>query len=80
MNLCIDVGNTTIGVGFFKEELIKKIVFTIDLKRTKDEYISVIKRTFKENDFDVKDVSHIIISSVVPSINGPLSNALKEVF
>ena len=41
---------------------------------------SSFKRTFKENDFDVKEVSHIIISSVVPSINGPLSNALKEVF
>ena len=81
MNLCIDVGNTTIGVGFFKEEeLIKKIVYTIDLKRTKDEYISVIKRTFKENDFDVKDISNIILSSVVPSINGQLSLALEEVF
>ena len=81
MNLCIDVGNTTIGVGFFKEEkLLKKIVYTIDLKRTKDEYISVIKRTLKENDFDVKDFKHIILSSVVPSINTPLRLALKEIF
>ena len=81
MNLCIDVGNTTIGVGFFKEEkLLKKIVHTIDLKRTKDEYVSVIRRTLKENDFDVKDINHIILSSVVPSINNPLRLALKEVF
>ena len=81
MNLCIDVGNTTIGVGFFKEEkLLKKIVYTIDLKRTKDEYISVIKRTLKENDFDVKDFKHIILSSVVPSINTSLRLALKEIF
>ena len=81
MNLCIDVGNTTIGVGFFKEEqLLKKIVFTIDLKRTKDEYISVIKRTLLENSFEEEDVKNIILSSVVPSINGELSLALKEVF
>ena len=81
MNLCIDVGNTTIGVGFFKEEqLIKKIVYTIDLKRTKDEYISVIKRAFSENGFDVKEINNIILSSVVPSINGQLSLALREVF
>ena len=81
MNLCIDVGNTTIGVGFFKEEqLLKKIVYTIDLKRTKDEYISVIKRTFSENNFDKKDVKNIILSSVVPSINGELSLALREFF
>ena len=81
MNLCIDVGNTTIGVGFFKEEkLLKKIVHTIDIKRTKDEYISVIRRTLKENDFDVKDINRIILSSVVPSINNPLRLALKETF
>ena len=81
MNLCIDVGNTTIGVGFFKEEeLIKKIVYTIDLKRTKDEYISVIVRTLKENDFDVNVIDNIILSSVVPSINGELIRALEEIF
>ena len=81
MNLCIDVGNTTIGVGFFKEEqLLKKIVYTIDLKRTKDEYISVINRALKENDFDVKEINNVILSSVVPSINGPLTRAIEEVF
>ena len=81
MNLCIDVGNTTIGMGFFKEEkLIKKIVLTIDLKKTKDEYISVLKRTLYENDFDVKDIKSIILSSVVPSINGQLKMALVDLF
>ena len=81
MNLCIDVGNTTIGMGFFKEEkLIKKIVLTIDLKKTKDEYISVLKRTLHENDFDVEDIKNIILSSVVPSINGQLKMALVDLF
>ena len=81
MNLCIDVGNTTIGMGFFKEEkLIKKIVLTIDLKKTKDEYISVLKRTLHENDFDVKKIQNIILSSVVPSINGQLKMALVDLF
>ena len=81
MNLCIDVGNTTIGMGFFKEEkLIKKIVLTIDLKKTKDEYVSVLKRTLHENDFDVEDIKNIILSSVVPSINGQLKMALVDLF
>ena len=81
MNLCIDVGNTTIGMGFFKEEkLIKKIVLTIDLKKTKDEYISVLKRTLDENSFDVKGIKNIILSSVVPSINGQLKMALVDLF
>lgn len=81
MNLCIDVGNTTIGVGFFKEEkLLKKLTITVDLKKTNDEYLSLLKRTLKENDFDAKDVSSIIFSSVVPSVNGPFLLALEELF
>ena len=81
MNLCVDVGNTTIGVGFFKEEkLLKKIVYTIDLKRTKDEYVFAIQRCLKENGFDVNEINNIILSSVVPSVNGALSMALNEVF
>ena len=81
MNLCIDVGNTTIGLGFFKEEkLIKKLVYTVDLKKTKDEYLSVLNRTLLENKYDVADFQHIIFSSVVPSINEPLIEALEELF
>lgn len=81
MNLCIDVGNTTIGVAFFNEEAIaKRLTYTVNLKKTSDEYESVINRTLKENDFDVNDIHNIILSSVVPSINDPLIIALRDVF
>ena len=81
MNLCIDVGNTTIGVGFFKEEkLLKRLTFTVELKKTSDEYESVIRRTLKENDLDAKEISGIILSSVVPSISDQMLIALKDVF
>ena len=81
MNLCIDVGNTTIGVGFFKEEtLLKRLTFTVDLKRTSDEYLSIINRTLEENKISSSDIEAIIFSSVVPSISDPLLRALKEVF
>ena len=81
MNLCIDVGNTTIGLGFFKEEkLIKKVIYTVDIKKTKDEYISLLKQTCLENRIDVKEINSIILSSVVPSVNSQISGALKELF
>ena len=81
MNLCIDVGNTTIGVGFFKEEkLLKRLTFTVELKKTSDEYEAVIRRTLKEYNLDAKAVTGIILSSVVPSISDQLIIALKEVF
>ena len=81
MNLCIDVGNTTIGMGFFKEEkLIKTLSFTVDDRKTKDEYISLLKQSLKENNLIDSKIDHIIFSSVVPSINESLIEALKELF
>ena len=79
MNLCIDVGNTTIGIGFFKEEkLFRRLILTVDLKKTKDEYVSLLKRSFKENEVDVNQIDNIIFSSVVPSVNEPFIGALNE--
>ena len=81
MNLCIDVGNTTIGVGFFeKESLLKRVTYTVDLKKTSDEYESVIRRTLKENNLDAEEVKNIIFSSVVPSINNAFLTALRDIF
>ena len=81
MNLCIDVGNTTIGVGFFKEEqLFKRLSFTVDTKKTSDEYISVIERTLKDLSLDAKPIDRIIFSSVVPSVNDELISAVKAIF
>ena len=81
MNLCIDVGNTTIGVGFFKEEqLYKRLSFTVDTKKTSDEYISVIERTLKDLSLDAKQIDRIIFSSVVPSVNDELISAVKAIF
>ena len=81
MNLCIDVGNTTVGVGFFKEDqLHKRLSFTVDTKKTSDEYISVIERTLKDLSLDAKQIDRIIFSSVVPSVNDELISAIKAVF
>ena len=81
MNLCIDVGNTTIGLGVFQQKTLrKKLTITVDIKKTSDEYVSVINRMLKENEITAKSIDSIIFSSVVPSVNEPLITALKEVF
>ena len=81
MNLCIDVGNTTVGVGFFKEEqLHKRLSFTVDTKKTSDEYISVIERTLKDLSLDATQIDRILFSSVVPSVNDELISAVKTIF
>ena len=81
MNLCIDVGNTTIGMGFFKEEkLFKALTYTVDEKKTKDEYISLLKQSLKDNNLLDYHFENIIFSSVVPGINESLIGALKDIF
>lgn len=81
MNVCIDVGNTTISVGFFRNDnLIHRLSFTTDLVKTEDEYASLLSNQIANNKIDISDVSKIIYSSVVPGINHPFKEALKMIF
>ena len=82
MNICVDVGNTTIGVGVYQnEKLIRSLSFTTDLVKTSDEYESIILGKIKEKGtINPLDVKNITFSSVVPEINLPLKNALSKVF
>ena len=80
MNVCIDVGNTTTSIGFYTEGKIKKKLthYTIS-ERTEDEYVVLLNDTFKSLDVDFSDISRIIYSSVVPSVNQPFKKAIKRV-
>ncbi len=81
MNICIDVGNSTISLGIFKEnKLYKKLTFTTDTLKTDDEYSSLLVHALKQIEIDYKDVDGVIYSSVVPPINQPLKSALKRIF
>lgn len=81
MNVCIDVGNTTISVGLFeRNKKVEKLSFTTDLVKTEDEYASLILQQVNAKNIDVKRVDKIIYSSVVPGINRPLKEAFNMVF
>lgn len=81
MNVCIDVGNTTISVGLFEgNKAIEKLSFTTDLVKTEDEYASLILQQITAKKIDIKKISKIIYSSVVPGINRPLKEAFSMVF
>lgn len=80
MNVCVDVGNTTIGIAFYKnEKLYKKLVQNTDSNRTEDEYIVIIETAIKSLEINVEEVERIIYSSVVPSINRHFKDALIKV-
>ncbi|HNX15892.1 MAG TPA: type III pantothenate kinase [Bacilli bacterium] len=81
MNLCIDVGNTTINIGLFVDNrLIDQFSLTVDMVKTQDEYAALIKQQVETKRIDIKLINNIIFSSVVPLLNVPLKGALKSVF
>ena len=79
MNICIDVGNSTIGIGAFKDnKLIERMVVNTDPHFTEDEFYQLFKKPFSIIEKEKDVINNIIFSSVVPQINLPLLNALKK--
>jgi len=68
MLLAIDVGNTNIVLGTFNDgKLIQNWRMETIVSRSADEYGMLISQLFTHEKLEIKDVSDIIISSVVPS-------------
>ena len=79
MNICIDVGNSTIGFGAFKDnKLVERMVVTTDPRFTEDEFYQLFKKPFVVVEKGQEIINNIIYSSVVPQINVPLLGALKK--
>lgn len=69
MLLVIDVGNTNIVFGLYKEkELLHDWRVSTEKNRTSDEYGLLFEQIFKYNGIDRKELTDIIISSVVPPL------------
>lgn len=69
MLLVIDVGNTNIVLGIFKDqELVDHWRVSTDRLRTTDEYGVLIRHLFYLNGVNSEEIDAIIISSVVPPV------------
>ncbi len=81
MILVIDVGNTNIVLGVYKnKELIVDWRLSTDSKRTADEYGIQVTDLFLHNKLDLSDVEGVIISSVVPNIMYSLEHMIVKYF
>jgi type III pantothenate kinase len=79
MNICIDVGNSTIGIGAFKEnKLVERMVVNTDPNFTEEQFYQLFKRPFSFVKEGKASIDSIIFSSVVPQVNLPIINALKK--
>lgn len=69
MLLAFDVGNTNIVLGVYKDKkLIKYWRMSTDKSKTSDELGMLVNQLFAYDGLDLKDVTDVIISSVVPTI------------
>ena len=79
MNICIDVGNSTIGIGIFENNVLKeRMVVNTDPRFTEEQFYQLFKKPFGVVENRAKKIDAIIFSSVVPQINVSLLNALKR--
>jgi type III pantothenate kinase len=77
MLLVIDIGNTNITLGIFKEEeLIANFRMTTKAPRTSDEYGITIINLLHNRNVNVKDIEAVIMASVVPGIMHSLKNSI----
>jgi len=79
MLLAIDVGNTNITIGVHdRMEWIGRFRMTTITPRTSDEYGLLIRSMLESKEISAKDISDVIISSVVPNIMYSLSNGIRK--
>ena len=77
MILTLDVGNTNMTGGVFKnDEIIATFRMTTKIPRTSDEYGMVLFNLLNQNDINPKDIQDAIICSVVPDVMHSLASAM----
>lgn len=80
MLLAVDIGNTSITLGAYKNE---KLIFTArlltDRKKTAEEYISDLLGILDSHSVRGEEFEGAVISSVVPEITDSFSVAVKKI-
>ena len=81
MLLAMDVGNTNTVLGVFRgAELIANWRLTTARDQTVDEYGVLTRNLFTLADLDPSEIHGVIISSVVPPLNGTLQDMAERYF
>lgn len=79
MLLVIDVGNTNIVFGVFRDdELLNYWRTRTDMSRTADELGMFIRQMLEYDGFGIEDIKDVIVSSVVPTIMYSLNHMIQK--
>ena len=86
MVLTVDIGNSSITVGLFREneekqdgELLCKSKYSTDTRKSADEYAALIYNTFTINSIRTEDIDAVILASVVPQLTQVIREALSKI-
>lgn len=81
MLLAIDIGNTNISLGIFREdELVYSWRLSTATSRTTDEYYLALTELFNKAGVNLEKVRGIIVSSVAPKVLTVIKEALTRMF
>lgn len=81
MLMTIDVGNTNITVGVFRDdEVIATFRMTTKMPRTSDEYGILLTSMLEQNEIKCDEIEDAIIASVVPNVMHSLEGAVVKYF
>lgn len=81
MLLTIDIGNTNIKYGVFKEkDLVASFRVSSRISRTADEYGSVLVNLLDTKNIKPTDIEGIIVSSVIPNLNYTICHMCQYFF
>lgn len=81
MLLVIDIGNTNTSLGVYKSEnLIAHWRMATVRYRTADEYGVLARQMFSSSDIDYKEISAVIVASVVPPLNFAFQKMSEKYF
>lgn len=81
MILCLDIGNSQIFCGIYKNQKCE-LLFRCDNKSnyTSDQYGVFLKNVLRENNVKIDKITNIAISSVVPQVNYSMYSACIKYF
>lgn len=81
MLLAIDIGNTNIKYGVYDgDELKASFRVTSEKKKTADEYGAVLVNLLGTSGIALKDISGVILSSVIPALNYTICHMCEYFF
>ena len=81
MILTVDVGNTNITFGGFEKDELRFVSrISANMQRTEDEFAVRFLESLNLYGIDSKEITGIIVASVVPPLNSSIKKAIKFIF